>query len=99
MRRFPGSGPSRRTKKFRATQLELPVLGRPSEAEALRMVVAFYCIMEPEKRAEIIKLAETLATESQVVEGCTHFLLLERRTEIEQQRAADAIPAGKRDAS
>jgi quinol monooxygenase YgiN len=63
------------------------------------MVVAFYCIMEPEKRAELIKLAETFATESQVVEGCTHFLLLERRTETQEPPASAAIPADKRDAS
>jgi quinol monooxygenase YgiN len=42
------------------------------------MVVAFYCIMEPEKRAELIQLAEAFAAKSQVVEGCTHFLLLEK---------------------
>jgi hypothetical protein len=96
MRRFPELGPQQ---KFRATQLERPMLGRPSEAEALRMVIAFYCIMEPEKRAEIIKLAEIFATESQVVEGHTHFLLLERRAETEDRPAADAIAAGERDAS
>jgi hypothetical protein len=75
------------------------VLGRPSEAEALRIVVAFYCIMEPEKRAELIKLAETFATESQVVEGFTHFLLLDRRAQTKDAPAGDAIPANKRDAS
>lgn len=55
--------------------------GRPSEEEALRMVIAFYSIMEPEKRVELIKLAETFARESQVVDGCTHFLLLDRDNE------------------
>jgi quinol monooxygenase YgiN len=42
------------------------------------MIVAFYCVMEPEKRAELINLAESFASQSQVVEGCTHFLLLDR---------------------
>jgi hypothetical protein len=79
--------------------VELSVLGRPSEAEALRMVVAFYCIMEPEKRAEIIKLAETLAAESQVVEGCTHFLLLDRHAKTSNEPPIDPVPAGKREAS
>ena len=54
------------------------MVGRPSDEEALRMVVAFYCVMEPERRAELLQLAEKLASESQVVEGCTHFLLLDR---------------------
>jgi hypothetical protein len=51
------------------------------------MVVAFFCIMEPDKRAEIIKLAEKLASESQIVEGHTHFLLLER--DADQRRDSD----------
>jgi hypothetical protein len=52
------------------------VLGRPTDEEALRVVVAFCCIMEPEKRAEVLGLAELFATRSQTVDGCTHFLLL-----------------------
>ena len=80
-------------------QLELSVLGRPSEAEALRMVIAFYCIMEPEKRAELLKLAENFATESQVVEGFTHFLLLDRNTETDGEPAGDAILVRERDPS
>ena len=39
-------------------------LGRASDDEALRLTVAFYCIMEPEGRAEVLALAETLATRS-----------------------------------
>jgi quinol monooxygenase YgiN len=54
------------------------MLGRPSDVEALRLAVAFYCIMEPEKRAEVLQLAEALAKQSQVVDGCTHFLRLDR---------------------
>jgi glutamate racemase len=57
---------------------EQQTLGRPTEAEALRMVVAFYCIMEPELRARLINLAEDFAMRSPVVEGCTHFMLLEK---------------------
>jgi hypothetical protein len=52
------------------------MIGRPQEEEALRLVIAFYCIMEPDKRAEILALAEKLAKESQVVEGVPHFLTL-----------------------
>jgi hypothetical protein len=54
------------------------MLGRASEQDALRMVVAFYCIMEPEKRAEVLALTEKFARESQPVEGVTHFLMLDR---------------------
>ena len=61
------------------------MLGRPSDEEALRIVVAFYCIMEPDKRAELIKLAEALATQSQIVDGCTHFSLLERDNMVRRQ--------------
>jgi hypothetical protein len=54
------------------------VIGRPTDEEALRATMAFYCIMEPEKRAEVLALVERYAAESQVVEGVTHFLLLEK---------------------
>jgi quinol monooxygenase YgiN len=54
--------------------------GRASDQEALRMTVAFYCIMEPERRAELVALAEQYAKASAVVEGCTHFLLLQNRS-------------------
>jgi glutamate racemase len=70
------------------------VLGRPSDEEALRMVIAFYCVMEPEKRAQLIKLAETFARESQVVEGCTHFLMLDRASRIDHA-AGDPVPVGE----
>jgi hypothetical protein len=53
--------------------------GRASDEEALRLVIAFYCIMEPEKRAEVLTLVERLARESQVVEGTTHFLMLDQK--------------------
>jgi hypothetical protein len=58
--------------------LELAVLGRPSDEEALRIVIAFCCIMEPEKRAELVELAEIFARQSKVVDGYTHFSLLDR---------------------
>jgi hypothetical protein len=51
-------------------------LGRASDNDALQLVVAFYCIMEPEKRAEVVALAEEYARKSAVVDGVTHFLLL-----------------------
>jgi hypothetical protein len=67
------------------TAVEASVLGRPSDEEALRIIVAFCCIMEPEKRAELVKLAETCAAQSQVVDGYTHFLLLERKSNSDKQ--------------
>ena len=54
------------------------MLGRPSDAEALKLILAFYCIMEPERRAEVLSLTERYASNSQVVEGITHFLNLRR---------------------
>jgi hypothetical protein len=51
---------------------------RPADSEALRLVVAFFCIMEPEKRAEVVALAERYASESRVVDGATHFLMLQK---------------------
>jgi hypothetical protein len=56
------------------------MLGRPSDEEALRLVVAFYCIMEPDKRAELLRLAVRYAEASPVVEGYTHYLLMHRET-------------------
>jgi hypothetical protein len=53
------------------------MVGRASDEEALRLVIAFYCVMEPEKRAEILALAEKFAKESEVVDGVTHFLMLD----------------------
>lgn len=50
------------------------MLDRATDEEALRLTLAFYCIMEPESRAEVLALAEKLAAESQHVEGITHFL-------------------------
>lgn len=55
------------------------MIGRASDDDALKLVVAFYCIMEPDKRAELVALAERFASESQVVEGCSHFLMLQDR--------------------
>jgi hypothetical protein len=54
------------------------MLGRASDEEAHKLVVAFFCIMEPDKRAEVLRLAERYAQESPVVEGCTHFLMLDQ---------------------
>jgi hypothetical protein len=38
---------------------------RPSDEETLKLVLAFLCIMEPEKRAELLALVEKYAAESQ----------------------------------
>jgi hypothetical protein len=50
------------------------MLARASDEEALRLALAFYCIMEPECRQEVLALAERLATKSQRVDGVAHFL-------------------------
>lgn len=50
------------------------MFGRPSDEEALRLTLTFYCIMEPESRARVLDLAEKLATQSRHVDGITHFL-------------------------
>jgi hypothetical protein len=63
--------------------LEATVLARPSDEDALKLVVAFYCIMEPEKREEVLNLAERFAKESQTVQGYTHYLLLDRLKPVE----------------
>jgi len=52
------------------------MLGRAPDEEALRLTIAFYCIMEPQRRAQVIELAEKLATQSAHVDGLTHFLNL-----------------------
>ena len=51
-------------------------MGRPSDREALRMILAFCSIMEPERRAELLHRAEQYAAQSEVVAGVTHFSLL-----------------------
>lgn len=77
-------------------------MGRPTEEEALRIVVAFYSIMEPGKRDQLIKLAETFAMQSQIVEGCTHFSLLDRdrqETTDDNETAHELVPRRKPKAS
>jgi hypothetical protein len=59
------------------------MIGRASDEDALKMVVAFYSVVEPEKRAELLALAEKYAKSSPVVEGVTHFLLLQNRAKVE----------------
>jgi hypothetical protein len=55
------------------------MLARSSHQEALKLVIAFMCIMEPEKRAEVMALAERFAEASQIVEGEEAFLHLKQR--------------------
>ena len=50
------------------------MFGRASDDEALRLTIAFYCIMEPERREEVLALAEKFASGSKHVDGVTHFL-------------------------
>lgn len=52
------------------------MLGRPSDEEGLRLMIAFFSIMEPGKRDEVMRLAESLATGSAVVDGLAHFTML-----------------------
>ena len=51
---------------------------RASDEEALKLTVAFYCILEPDRRAELLALAVKNAKESARVEGITHYLDLDR---------------------
>ena len=53
--------------------LEEEGLGRPTDEEALKLTVSFYCILEPDKRALVLALAQRLAKESRRVDGFTHF--------------------------
>jgi hypothetical protein len=55
---------------------------RATDEEALRLVLAFYCIMEPDKAKQVLALAERYAAESKVVDGLTHFLMLERQSRV-----------------
>jgi len=52
-------------------------LGRAPDDQALKLTVAFYCIMEPEHRAEILALAERRARGSARIDGVTHYLDLD----------------------
>lgn len=44
---------------------------RASDEEALRLVLAFYCILEPDKRSEVLALAEHYSATAKVVDGLT----------------------------
>lgn len=46
----------------------------PCDEDALRLVLAFYCIMEPEKREQLLKLAAEYAAE---VEGAEIAAMVE----------------------
>jgi hypothetical protein len=48
-------------------------LGPPSDEEALKLTLSFYCILEPDKRMQVLALAQQLAKESKRVDGHTHF--------------------------
>jgi hypothetical protein len=39
------------------------------DQDAVRLMLAFYCILEPEKRAELLALAERYASQSEVVDN------------------------------
>jgi hypothetical protein len=48
-------------------------LGRAADDDALRLAVAFFRIMEPARRADVLSRVEDLAKRSERVEGVTHF--------------------------
>jgi hypothetical protein len=43
------------------------------DEEALKLVLAFYCILESDKRSEVLSLAKRYATESRAADRHTHF--------------------------
>lgn len=55
------------------TKSDAGALGPPSDEDATRLALAFYCILEPKLRASVLSLAVQLATTSQRVDGHTHF--------------------------
>lgn len=52
-----------------------------SDEEALRLVLAFYCILEPDRRNEVLALAESYAATANMVDGVTP-----RRTAVPGRR-------------
>lgn len=56
-------------------------VGRPPDEDAIRLTLAFYCILEPDKRHSVLALAERLAKESKRIDGVTHFTDLDANTE------------------
>lgn len=65
------------------SKADIDVVGRPSDEDAVKLTLAFYCILEPDKRRSVLALAEQLARESQRVDGITHFTDLDSGTWIE----------------
>jgi hypothetical protein len=55
------------------TKSDVGALGPPTDDDAMRLALAFYCILEPELRASVLSLAVHLATTSQRMDGHTHF--------------------------
>lgn len=64
------------------SKADIDVVGRPSDEDAVQLTLAFYCILEPEKRRSVLALAEQFARESQRVDGITHFTDLDSGTGI-----------------
>jgi hypothetical protein len=58
----------------------LDMLGRASHQEALKLVFAFMCIMEPEKRAGVLAIAERYAEAPQIVDASDAFIKLRPRS-------------------
>jgi hypothetical protein len=53
--------------------LDDEALGPPSDEEALKLALSFYCILESDKRKQVLELAQQFAKESRRVDGFTHF--------------------------
>lgn len=64
------------------SQADGDAVGRPTDEDAVRLSLAFYCILEPDKRRSVLALAERLAKESRRVDGVTHFTDIDSNTEI-----------------
>jgi len=48
---------------------EQPINEPPSDDEALKLVMRFYCILEPDRQRELLALAQRYASAAQEVDG------------------------------
>jgi hypothetical protein len=66
---------------FSMSEADGDAVGRPPDEDAVRLSLAFYCILEPDKRRRVLALAERLAKESKRVDGIPHFSDLDSSAE------------------
>jgi len=70
----------------------------PTFDEALRLALAFYCIMEPEKRAVVMALVESYADRSRLIDAqIQDAISLFAGRENESSVAQVALPSPHRD--